>query len=161
MNKDLKKRKRIFRGYPKDTLKNTIVDAKIIEEQNAGLSIKKRLLSKLWGVSVRSSYYTEKINNMRLYGLTDAKRDSEIINLTELCKEIVDPTDAPEQLTRVLKEAALIPVPFKEFYKLYEAKKIPPYESVKRLVLEKIKIITKDTIDEFLEIVISNGLFST
>ena len=33
MNNDLKKRKRIFRGYPKDTLENTIVDAKIIEEQ--------------------------------------------------------------------------------------------------------------------------------
>ena len=30
MNKDLKRRRRIFRGYPKDTLKNTIVDATII-----------------------------------------------------------------------------------------------------------------------------------
>ena len=152
MNNDLIKRKRIFRGYPKDTLENTIVDAKIIEEQNAGFSIKKRSLGKLWGVSVRSSYYTEKINNMRLYGLTDAKRDTEIINLTDLCKEIVDPTDAPEQLSRVLKESALTPTPFKEFYELYQAKKLPSYDSIKRLVLEKINIITKDTIDEFLDI---------
>ena len=141
MNNDLKKRKRIFRGYPKDTLENTIIDAKIINEQNAGFSIKKRSLGKLWGVSVRSSYYTEKINNMRLYGLTDAKRDTEIINLTRLCREIVDPADN-EQLLRVLKESALIHTPFREFYELYEAKKLPSYDSVKRLVLEKIKIIT-------------------
>ena len=159
MNNDLKKRKRIFRGYPKDTLENTIIDAKIINEQNAGFSIKKRSLGKLWGVSVRSSYYTEKINNMRLYGLTDAKRDTEIINLTRLCREIVDPADN-EQLLRVLKESALIHTPFREFYELYEAKKLPSYDSVKRLVLEKINVITKDTIEEFLEIVISNGLFS-
>ena len=159
MNNDLKKRKRIFRGYPKDTLENTIVDAKIIEEQNAGYSIKKRSLGKLWGVSIRSSYYTEKINNMRLYGLTDAKRDTEIINLTKLGREIVDHIDQ-EQLLRVLKESALIHTPFRAFYELYEAKKLPSYDSVRRLVLEKIKIITKDTIDEFLEIVISNGLFS-
>jgi len=159
MKKDLKKRKRIFRGYPKDTLKNTIADAKIIDEENAGHSIKKRSLSKLWGVSIRSSYYTEKVNNMRLYGLTDAKRDTEIINLTGLCKEIVDPVDE-RQLSRVLKEAALIPVPFKEFYELYEMKKLPLYESLRRLVIEKISIINKDTIDEFLKIVISNGLFS-
>ena len=159
MNNDLKKRKRIFRGYPKDTLENTIVDAKIIEEQNAGYSIKKRSLGKLWGVSIRSSYYTEKINNMRLYGLTNAKRDTEIINLTKLGREIVDHIDQ-EQLLRVLKESALIHTPFRAFYELYEAKKLPSYDSVRRLVLEKIKIITKDTIDEFLEIVISNGLFS-
>ena len=159
MNNDLKKRKRIFRGYPKDTLKNTIADARVIDEENAGLSIKKRSLGKLWGVSIRSSYYTEKVNNMRLYGLTDAKRDTDIINLTRLCKEIVDPADQG-QLSRVLQEAALNPVPFKQFYELYESKKLPPYESIKRLVLENIKIITKDTIDEFLEIVISNGLFS-
>jgi len=159
MNNDLKKRKRIFRGYPKDILKNTIADARVIDEENAGLSIKKRSLGKLWGVSIRSSYYTEKVNNMRLYGLTDAKRDTEIINLTGLCKEIVDPADQG-QLSRVLQEAALAPGPFKQFYELYESKKLPPYESIKRLVLEKIKIITKDTIDEFLQIVISNGLFS-
>ena len=159
MNNDLKKRKRIFRGYPKDTLKITIADARVIDEENAGLSIKRRSLGKLWGVSIRSSYYTEKVNNMRLYGLTDAKRDTEIINLTRLCKEIVDPADQG-QLSRVLKEAALTPVPFKQFYELYDSKKLPPYESIKRLVLEKIKIITKDTIDEFLQIVISNGLFS-
>ena len=159
MNNDLKKRKRIFRGYPKDTLKITIADARVIDEENAGLSIKRRSLGKLWGVSIRSSYYTEKVNNMRLYGLTDAKRDTEIINLSRLCKEIVDPAD-PGQLSRVLKEAALTPVPFKQFYELYDSKKLPPYESIKRLVLEKIKIITKDTIDEFLQIVISNGLFS-
>ena len=159
MNNDLKKRKRIFRGYPKDTLKNTIADARVIDEENAGLSIKKRSLGKLWGVSIRSSYYTEKVNNMRLYGLTDAKRDTDIINLTRLCKEIVYPADQ-RQLSRVLQEAVLTPVPFKQFYELYESKKLPPYESIKRLVLENIKIITKDTIDEFLEIVISNGLFS-
>ena len=159
MNNDLKKRKRIFRGYPKDTLKNTIADARVIDEENAGLSIKKRSLGKLWGVSIRSSYYTEKVNNMRLYGLTDAKRDTDIINLTRLCKEIVYPADQ-RQLSRVLQEAVLTPVPFKQFYELYESKKLPPYESIKRLVLEKIKIITKDTIDEFLEIVILNGLFS-
>ena len=159
MNNDLKKRKRIFRGYPKDTLKITIADARVIDEENAGLSIKKRSLGKLWGVSIRSSYYTEKVNNMRLYGLTDAKRDTEIINLTGLCKEIVDPADQG-QLSRVLQEAALAPGPFKQFYELYESKKLPPYESIKRLVLEEIKIITKDTIDEFLQIVISNGLFS-
>ena len=158
MNKDLKRRRRIFRGYPKDTLKNTIADATIIDEQNAGHSIKKRSLGKLWSVSIRSSYYTEKVNNMRLYGLTDAKRDTEIINLTGLCKEIVDPV-GQDQLSRVLQEAALTPVLFKEFYELYEAKKLPSYESLKRLVLEKIEIITKDTIDEFLVIVISNGLF--
>ncbi len=159
MNNDLKKRKRIFRGYPKDTLKNTIADARVIDEENAGFSIKKRSLGKLWGVSIRSSYYTEKVNNMRLYGLTDAKRDTDIINLTRLCKEIVDPADQG-QLSRVLQEAVLTPVPFKQFYELYESKKLPPYESIKRLVLENIKIITKDTIDEFLEIAISNGLFS-
>ena len=159
MNNDLKKRKRIFRGYPKDILKNTIADARVIDEENAGLSIKRRSLGKLWGVSIRSSYYTEKVNNMRLYGLTDAKRDTEIINLTGLCKEIVDPADQG-QLSRVLQEASLAPGPFKQFYELYESKKLPPYESIKRLVLEKIKIITKDTIDEFLQIVISNGLFS-
>ena len=159
MNNDLKKRKRIFRGYPKDTLEITIADARVIDEENAGLSIKRRSLGKLWGVSIRSSYYTEKVNNMRLYGLTDAKRDTEIINLTGLCKEIVDPADQG-QLSRVLQEAALAPGPFKQFYELYESKKLPPYESIKRLVLEKIKIITKDTIDEFLQIVISNGLFS-
>ena len=159
MNKNLKKRKRIFRGYPKETLEKTIADAKIIDEQNAGFSIKKRQLGKLWGVSVRSSYYTEKINNMRLYGLADAKRDTEIISLTKLGSEIVDHADQA-QLSRVLKESALIHPPFREFYALYQAKKLPSYDSMKRLVLENIDIITKNTIDEFLDIVISNGLFS-
>ena len=74
-DKSKRSRKRIFRGYPNNTLEQSILDAKDIIEQNLGMTIRKRALAKLWGISVNSSNYTSKINNMRGYGLTNAKKE--------------------------------------------------------------------------------------
>ena len=157
-DKSKRSRKRIFRGYPNNTLEQSILDAKDIIEQNLGMTIRKRALAKLWGISVNSSNYTSKINNMRGYGLTNAKKESEYIELTRLCKEILEPADQ-EQYFRVLREACKTPKKFAEFYKLLEDKKFPSIENLKRIVIQNISV-DKDLVDEFIYISKENGLFS-
>jgi len=157
-DKSKRSRKRVFRGYPNNTLEKSILDAKDIIEQNLGMTIRKKALAKLWGISVNSSNYTSKINNMRGYGLTNAKKESEYIELTRLCKEILEPADQ-EQYFRVLREACKIPKKFSEFYKLLEDKKFPSIENLKRIVIQNISV-DKDLVDEFIYISKENGIFS-
>ena len=114
-NKTNKTRKRVFRGYPNDVLEKSILDARDISEQNLGIPIRKKALAKLWGISVNSSNYTSKINNMRGYGLTPATKGSDFIELTALCKEILEPANT-EQYHRVLREASCLPKKFSEFF---------------------------------------------
>ena len=159
MNDKLKRtRKRVFRGYPNNTLEKSILDAKDISEENLGMIIRKKALAKLWGISVNSSNYTSKINNMRGYGLTNAKKESEYIELTRLCKEILEPVDQ-EQYFRVVREACKIPKKFSEFYKLLEDKKFPSIENLRRIIIQNISV-DKDLVDEFIYIAKENGIFS-
>ena len=157
-NKPNKTRKRVFRGYPNDVLEKSILDARDIQEQNLGMSIRKKALAKLWGISVNSSNYTSKINNMRGYGLTTATKGSDFIELTRLCNEILVP-HTTEQYYRVLREASSLPKKFAEFYRLLEDKKIPSAENLKRIVAQNIDI-ERDLVDEFISIAKQNGVFS-
>ncbi|MFL2768210.1 MAG: hypothetical protein ACJ0DE_05530 [Dehalococcoidia bacterium] len=157
-NKTNKTRKRVFRGYPNDVLEKSILDARDISEQNLGIPIRKKALAKLWGISVNSSNYTSKINNMRGYGLTPATKGSDFIELTALCKEILEPANT-EQYHRVLREASCLPKKFSEFYKLLEDKKIPSVENLKRIIVQNI-FVERELVDEFITITKENGVFS-
>jgi hypothetical protein len=151
-------RKRNFRGYPTDILEKSILDSKIILDENLGMSIRRKSLAKLWRISSSSSNYTYKINNMRYYGLTNATKHSDQIELTQLSREILEP-GSKDQLSRVLQEAASIPPKFADFYKLLEDKKIPHDNNLKRIIALNISI-NKELIDEYINIAVQNGIFS-
>jgi len=151
-------RKRFFRGYPTDILEKSILDSKIILDENLGMTIRKKSLAKLWRISSSSSNYTSKINNMRYYGLTNARNHSEQIELSQLSREILEP-GSKDQLSRVLQEAASKPPKFADFYKLLEDKKIPHDNNLKRIIALNISI-KKELIDEYINIAVQNGIFS-
>ncbi len=157
-NKSNNTRKRVFRGYPNDVLEKSILDARDIQDQNLGIPIRKKALAKIWGISVNSSNYTSKINNMRGYGLTTATKGSDFIELTRLCNEILVP-HSTEQYYRVLREASSLPKKFFEFYKLLEDKKFPSIENLKRIIVQNIKV-ERELLDEFIAITKQNGVFS-
>ena len=151
------RRTRLQRGYPQHTLRDVCEFAKIIKENNVGNSVERALLASFLGTTAKSSKFTNIVNSMKHYGVTEGGyRDSHIL-LTNLGLSMVSPKSRREDKEARI-EAAYRPELFRSFYNLQtESEYIDKTFSINLLVRDLS--VRPKLAQECFDLVISNGIF--
>ena len=152
-----KKRTRVARPYPVNTLEEATVVPSAIHETNAGLPLDRVLLAKALGTTPASSGFVTKLNSSAKYGLTQGGYNDERIALTQLGLAVIAPKQSEER-KQALTEAALQPDVFKRFYELLNGNRLPEDLYAKNMLQRDLEIMASLT-DECLRIVKANGVF--
>ena len=119
-----RKRGRIVRPYPLNSLKEAHELVETMYEVNSGLPVNRIMLAEAIGVAPSSSAYTTLLNSCSKFGLTNGNYRSSKIELTEFGSEFVQ-NMVTSNSRLLLKQAASKPEVFRQFYSYYENKKIP------------------------------------
>ena len=150
-----RKRTRIVRPYPVNTLQEALAVALAIKEANSGLPFARADLARAMGTTPASSGFTTRINSSLRYGLTDGAYNDDIVSLTPRGEGIVSPKDEAER-HRLLREAALEPDIFRGFYRMLDGKKLPEDEFAGNMLRREFPV-HPDLSAECLAIAKANG----
>lgn len=152
-----RKRTRVLRPYPVQTLEEALAIAATIHERNAGLPFERVMLARALGTTAKSSTFTQKLNASQSYGITEGGYADEEISLTPLGESIVAPRLGDER-QEALVRAAVRPETFERFYDLLDGKKLPE-DTFARNVLQRELGLDASLTGECLELIKSNGLY--
>ncbi len=152
-----RKRTRILRPYPVQTLEEALAIAAAIHERNAGRPFERVLLARALGTTAKSSTFTQKLNASQSYGITEGGYADEEISLTQLGESIVAPRLGDERPEALVK-AALKPEIFERFYQLVNGKKLPEDTFAKNVLKRELGLESSLT-GECLDLLKSNGLY--
>ena len=155
--KTSRKRTRMVRSYPVNTLEESLAVATTIQEVNAGLPFDRVLLAKAMGTTPASSSFTLKLNSSAKYGLTQGGYNDASIALTQRGEAIVAPRHNGEK-QRAVVEAALQPELFTRFYQTLDGRRVPEDTYAKNMLQREFGVHASLS-DECLRIIKSNGLY--
>ena len=150
-----RKRTRIVRPYPLNTLQEALAVALAIKESNAGLPFARADLARAMGTTPASSGFTTRLNSSSKYGLTNGAYNDDIVSLTPRGDGIVSPQDDAER-HRLLREAALEPDVFHGFYRMLDGKNLPEDEFAANMIRREFAV-HPDLAEECLAIAKANG----
>ena len=153
-----RKRTRMVRPYPIDTLEDALAIAGAIQESNAGLPFDRVLLARVMGTTPASSGYIIKLNSAAKYGLTQGRYNDDRITLTPRGEAIVAPKRSDE-LEQALIEAAMQPEVFRRFYVALDGKRLPE-DSYAQNMLQRELGVNPDLASECLSIIKANGVYA-
>ena len=150
-----RKRTRIVRPYPVNTLQEALAVALAIKEANSGLPFARTDLAEAMGTTPASSGFTTRLNSSSKYGLTNGAYNDDVVSLTPRGDGIVSPKDDAER-HRLLREAALEPDVFRGFYRMLDGKNLPEDEFAANMIKREFAI-HPDLSAECLAIAKANG----
>lgn len=149
------KRTRRLRSYPPDTLEDSVEIAKAIYDKSGGQPIDRIMLAKAVGRTPASSAFRSLIASSAKYGLTVGNYNDPEIKLTPL-GEAVGGAQSIEEQTNALRQAALKPEIFNNFYTKLDSKKFPETEYAENMLRRQLKI-PPELSKECLTILKANG----
>ncbi|MBM3935297.1 MAG: hypothetical protein FJ319_13550 [SAR202 cluster bacterium] len=153
-----KKRTRVVRPYPLNTLQDSLGIARAIWEKNAGRPFDRVLLAKAVNTTPASSGFTFRVNSSAKYGLTIGGYADEKISLTRRGEAIMAPMSQEERHAALL-EAAMEPDAFGKFYRLLNGKKVPEDQYAQNMLQAELGVPAALT-QECLALIKENGLFA-
>ena len=153
-----RKRGRIVRPYPLNSLKEAHELVETMYEVNSGLPVNRIMLAEAIGVAPSSSAYTTLLNSCSKFGLTNGNYRSSKIELTEFGSEFIQ-NMATSNSRLLLKQAASRPEIFKQFYSCYENKKIPSDDIAEEYIKSDLKVNSKLS-TECLNLIKKNGVYA-
>lgn len=154
------KRTRTVRGYPLDTLADSVVIAKAIYEKNAGRPMDRLMLAQAVDRTPASSAFRSLITSSAKYGLTEGNYNAAQIALTALGEAFVGAKD-PKERAEASVQAALNPKVFQKFHAMLEQKKFPEdvyAENMLRRDLEVSSKVSKECLSIFKDNLVYAGL---
>lgn len=141
---------------PRFTLKESLVLAQALKDNFAAKSATPLLLAQAINRSPSSTDWRYLTGASAAYGLTTGGYNSDIIELTEMGKKVVMPTEEGED-KKFLVKCALAPVILKNFYEKYNGNKFPREDIVKNVLVSLG--VPPERVGEALKIVNDNGRF--
>ena len=157
--KDNRKRTRLVRSYPADTLEVAQEVAKAVGSRGTsggGGSIEREKLATVMGTTAKSSAFITVLNSSAKYGLTQGGYRDPFIRLTARGSSIAAPTRDQERL-QALSEAAMEPEPFSRFYEEHSGEHLPD-DTFSKNKLQRQFGIQAELTSECLEIIKANGV---
>lgn len=155
-----RRRTRLVRPYPADTLEEAQEVAKAIGASGATeseSSLERLRLASVMGTTAKSSAFVTVLNSSAKYGLTQGGYRDERIRLTARGLSIVAPTRERERM-HALTDAALEPEVFSQFYEAHNGADLPDDTYSKNILQRELRIQAELT-SECLEIIKANGVF--
>ena len=153
-----RKRTRIVRPYPVNTLQDALAVAVAIQEATSGLPCGRVDLARAMGTTPASSGFTTRLNSSAKYGLTEGAYNDDVVKMTRRGDAIVAPSDAAER-QRSLYHAALAPDVFRGFYEMLDGKQLPEDEFTRNMIRREFTI-HPELAAECLAIAKANGVVS-
>ncbi len=153
-----RKRTRIVRPYPVNTLQDALAVAVAIQEETSGLPCGREDLARAMGTKPASSGFTTRLNSSAKYGLTEGGYNDDVVKMTRRGDAIVAPKDAAER-QQSLHDAALAPDVFRGFYEMLDGKQLPEDEFAGNMMRRELAI-RPELAAECLAIAKANGVLS-
>lgn len=153
-----RKRVRMVRSYPLNTLEDVLQLVKVLYDSNSGLPVSRINLAEVLGIAPSSSKYTTLLNSSSKYGLTKGGYRSSKIELTGMGLDLIQSEDIDKH-DSLLKKAASDPDIFKKFYLYYENRKMPADNIAEEYIQTDLKV-KSDLSAECLNLIKLNGTFS-
>jgi hypothetical protein len=114
--------------FPKNSLEDTIVIAKAIEEKNAGNPMRASELAKAVGFRLPTDWrFQDLLRSANQYGIVSGSGANATVSLTKLGQDIVAPS-SPSQRSEALWQVFRSVKEFDEVEKFYKGKRIPEDE---------------------------------
>lgn len=141
--------------FPKNSLEDTLVVARAIEEQNAGNPMKSDMLVKAVGFTTVNDWrYLELLRSANQYGIVEGSGRHATVSLTEIGQDIVAPS------TPKARQAALIKAfhnveQFSAVEKFYSGKKLPEDEFFENTLIREFSI-PRERVRAFIDIFTKN-----
>lgn len=153
-----RKRTRIVRPYPVNTLQDALAVAVAIQEATSGLPCGREDLARAMGTKPASSGFTTRLNSSARYGLTEGAYNDDVVKMTRRGDAIVAPKDTAER-QRSLYDAALASDVFRGFYEMLDGKQLPEDEFARNMIRRELAI-RPELAAECLAIAKANGALS-
>ena len=153
-----RKRTRIVRPYPVNTLQDALAVAVAIQEATSGLPCGRVDLARAMGTTPASSGFTTRLNSSVKYGLTEGGYNDDVVKMARRGEAIVAPRDAAER-QQSLYHAALAPDVFRGFYEMLDGKQLPEDEFARNMIRRELEI-RPELAAECLAIAKANGVLS-
>ena len=153
-----RKRTRIVRPYPVNTLQDALAVAVAIQEATSGLPCGRVELARAMGTTPASSGFTTRLNSSAKYGLTEGAYNDDVVKMTRRGDAIVAPRDTDER-QRSLRDAALAPDVLRGFYEMLDGKQLPEDEFARNMIRREFAI-HPELAAECLAIAKANGVLS-
>jgi|CXWL01.1.fsa_nt_gi hypothetical protein len=144
------------RNYPKDSLKQALVVAQRIKDDNAGAPMNRLLVADALGIKPASSNFKFLLSSSRSYGLTEGTEKATDVSLTPLGQRVV--SSAASERTAALRQAVLNVPLFKEFFERFNGNKLPNAEMMQKLLAANFGVAA-DRSAEAASLIQENGDF--
>lgn len=142
------------RPYPRITLESCLVIGKKIRELNGGNPWTPDEVSKAVGIGKTQNKFAYYLGSSREFGITNGTRDSSLISIEPLGKEIIYADNPSIELKK--KKEAFFKVPlFKEVFDHYKGPRLPEMTYLRNTLESKFKL-NPEFHDEFREVFINN-----
>ncbi len=149
------RRSRQLRSYPIESLEDSLVIARAIYSQNAGLPMDRISLAEAVGRTPGSSALRSLVTSSARYELTDGNYNAREIRLTALGESIAGATSDDEGQNSLI-EAALRPDVFRKFYESSDGKKLPDDKFAENFLRRELNI-PFELAPECLSVIKQNG----
>lgn len=148
---------RYHRPFPAFGLKQSLVIARAIADNNAGRPYSRLSLAESIKRSPESSAFRQLITSSAAYGLTEGGYQAPHIKLTELGLAIVTPRSDEEQRSALIRAAMNILL-FKRLYEHFDQHRIPAQENLRNTFIRDYQVAPK-LVDECIARFRADGQF--
>jgi hypothetical protein len=143
--------------FPKNTLEQSILIPKAIEEQNAGNPMAADVLCKAVGFRQPDWRFLELLKSANQYGLVSGSGAAATVRLEQLGQDVVAPS-SPEQRPAALLKAFRNVEEFKKVEDFYKGKKLPEDEFFENNLVREFGI-PRERVKTFIEVFTKNLSF--
>jgi DNA-directed RNA polymerase subunit N (RpoN/RPB10) len=141
--------------FPKNSLEDTLVVVRSIEEQNAGNPMKSDELVKAVGFKTVNDWrYLELLRSANQYGIVEGSGRHATVNLTQIGQDIVAP-NTPKARQNALVKAFHNVEQFSKVEQFYSSKKLPEDEFFENTLIRDFGI-SRDRVRAFIDIFTKN-----
>jgi hypothetical protein len=146
------------RNFPRNTLEEALAAPQKIMDEMAGKPFKRLLLADSLGISPSSSNFRYLLSSAFQYGLTEGTEKASEIELTDIGQSATQNAD-PARRMASLREAALKPEIFGDFYNDYKDKKMPSSDMLGKILVAEYDV-PQERADECAVLLTQNGRFT-
>ena len=143
-----------YRNFPFHSLTDALRVATVIRENKAGKPMRRLLLADALGIKPSSSNFRNLLSSSLKYGLTTGTEKANEISLTDLGVQATD--QRTEVRAGALRQAAVTPKVFHDFYTAYDQARLPSAEMLRKILVSDYEV-PEATSAECAEMIATNG----
>ncbi|WP_321991754.1 TIR domain-containing protein [Marispirochaeta aestuarii] len=152
-----KEEKRIKRNFPNHSIKDVLIVAQKITDENAGKPMNRLLLADALAISPSSTNFRDILSSSQKYDLTMGNNKSVEISLTDIGIAVTQNDEAQARINN-LRSACLKPPLFSKFFNDYSNKKLPSEELFTKILISNYNV-PEELAEECKSMIIENGNF--